>query len=66
MAVIKRKFQSQQMKIATKILVSECDYTVPEQDLDLRMGNLPALPKSNFIISDVRPIDKDEDLNDHI
>ena len=56
----------EQMKIATKILVSECDYTVPEQDLDLRMGSLPALPKSNFIISDVRPIDKDEDLNDHI
>lgn len=44
----------EQMKVATRMLVSECEYSVPEQNLDLQMDNLPALPKSQFIISNIQ------------
>ncbi|MCB5191480.1 cytochrome P450 [Methylobacillus arboreus] len=38
------------MKTITQVLVHELEYTVPEQDLQLNLGSIPALPPSGFII----------------
>lgn len=42
------------MKAAARFLTSNIAYTVPAQDLRIDRGRLPALPRSRFIISNVR------------
>ncbi|HWP18983.1 MAG TPA: cytochrome P450 [Burkholderiaceae bacterium] len=43
------------MKLAAKVLAQRLTYQVPQQDLELDMARLPALPRSGFIIASVRP-----------
>ncbi|MGY1487884.1 cytochrome P450 [Methylobacillus pratensis] len=38
------------MKAITQVLVHELEYTVPDQDLRLDLGRIPASPESGFII----------------
>lgn len=42
------------IEAATRLLVTGMRYDVPEQDLRIDLGRMPALPKSRFIISNVR------------
>jgi fatty-acid peroxygenase len=42
------------MKIASDHLVRNIEYQVPRQNLEINFSRLPALPKSCFIISDVK------------
>ncbi|MDF9797084.1 fatty-acid peroxygenase [Catalinimonas alkaloidigena] len=44
------------MKVALRNLVSAMSYQVPDQDLRISLSDLPALPKSRFIIKDVKRI----------
>ena len=41
-------------KVAVEFLVSAIAYEVPRQDLRVRLSRFPALPKSGFVIRDVR------------
>jgi fatty-acid peroxygenase len=43
----------EQMKTITRLLVREMRYTVPDQDLGINLGRLPALPNSRFVMRDV-------------
>lgn len=43
------------MKVACEFLTEQIVYDVPDQDLRIDMSRLPALPKSHFIISNVKP-----------
>lgn len=42
------------VKRATRLLTSAMEYRVPDQDLSVDLGRLPAIPASRFVISDVR------------
>lgn len=42
------------MKVASSFLAGRIEYVVPEQDLRIDRSRLPALPRSRFIISEVR------------
>lgn len=42
------------MKVAADFLTRQITYNVPEQDLRIDMSRLPALPRSGFIIDNVR------------
>lgn len=42
------------MKIALDVLAREIKYDVPEQDLRIDFSRIPALPRSRFVISNVR------------
>lgn len=42
------------MALATRLLVDGIDYEVPEQDLRLQRGRVPALPTSGFVLRRVR------------
>lgn len=42
------------MRSATRLLLDEMDYDVPEQDLRIVRGKVPALPASGFVMTDVR------------
>jgi fatty-acid peroxygenase len=42
------------MKRAVRLLAGELEYRVPAQDLALDWSRLPALPRSGFVIEDVR------------
>lgn len=44
------------MKRCLDILVNKMDYSVPEQNLGMSMTQMPSVPKSSFIISDVQRI----------
>ena len=44
----------EQMKVAVDMLVNHCQYEVPEQELQIDMDRLPAIPKNQFIIEGVR------------
>lgn len=44
----------EQMKVAVDTLVNHCQYEVPEQELQIDMDRLPAIPKNEFIIQSVR------------
>lgn len=44
------------MKVALDFLVFRLNYDVPDQDLNIDWGRLPAIPKSRFVISNVRLI----------
>lgn len=39
---------------ALRLLASEINYTVPEQDLEIDLARMPAMPASGFVIEDVR------------
>lgn len=41
--------------LALRMLTREMSYIVPEQDLQLDLSRMPALPRSRFIIESVRP-----------
>ena len=43
-----------QMKAFCSFFVNAIDYEVPDQDLDLETGELPPIPKSRFIMRNVR------------
>lgn len=43
------------MKVACEFLTEQIVFDVPDQDLRIDMSRLPALPKSRFVISNVRP-----------
>jgi fatty-acid peroxygenase len=40
-------------KTAARLLASEMDYDVPEQDLRIDLARIPAIPKSRFVIANV-------------
>lgn len=42
------------MKVAALFLAQAVQYDVPQQDLRIAMTRLPALPRSGFVISNVR------------
>lgn len=42
------------MKVAVDFLARDLAYDVPEQDLRIELSRLPALPRSRFVISNVR------------
>ncbi len=42
------------LKSAVRLLVQEMRYDVPPQDLRIDLARLPAIPKSRFILRDVR------------
>jgi len=43
------------MKVAVRALTTRMSYTVPAQDLSIRLSRMPAMPQSGFVISDVTP-----------
>lgn len=43
------------MKRAVRFLTTRMRYELPEQDLSIAMNRLPALPRSHFIMSEIRP-----------
>ncbi len=44
----------EQMKAVSRLLAREVRYDVPDQDLHIDLGRMPALPRSRFVIRDVR------------
>jgi len=44
------------MKTAVRLLTKSMTYDVPPQDLTINLARMPAIPKSRFIISNVRPV----------
>lgn len=44
------------MKTAVRMLVSAMTYEVPEQDLQIDMSRMPALPTSRFVMTNVRKV----------
>jgi len=42
------------VKTAVRMLTAEMSYEVPRQDLRLPLSRMPAVPKSRFVIADVR------------
>ncbi len=49
------------MTAATHLLVDAMRYDVPEQDLSIDFARLPALPKSGFVMRNVRMVDGNHD-----
>lgn len=46
----------EQMKLAVNMLARQMEYQVPRQDLRISLTRIPAMPKSRFIIDQVRAI----------
>lgn len=44
------------MKLALKYFTTRMDYDVPEQDLSMEMNDFPPIPKSKFIIKNIRQV----------
>lgn len=44
------------MKAVLQLLTTQMHYEVPKQDLRISLSTVPAIPKSQFVISRVRPI----------
>jgi fatty-acid peroxygenase len=44
----------EQMKAIARVLVREMDYEVPAQDLSIDLARIPALPRSRFVMTEVR------------
>ena len=44
------------MKQAVRLLVRGMRYEVPDQDLRLRMSRMPSIPRSGFVIAQVRAL----------
>ena len=49
------RFSAEITKAAVKFLTEDIRYDVPPQDLSLEMTHMPALPRSRFVIRNVRP-----------
>jgi fatty-acid peroxygenase len=45
------------LKGAVKFLSREIEYEVPDQDLELQWSQMPPLPRSRFVIRNVRVMD---------
>jgi fatty-acid peroxygenase len=43
------------VKRAVRLLTTAMRYEVPEQDLSMDLGRMPAIPKSRFVIRSVNP-----------
>ncbi len=43
----------EQMKAATDVLVNGCRYEMPEQDLQIDMDRLPAIPRDHFVMTNI-------------
>jgi fatty-acid peroxygenase len=48
------RFSVEITKAAVRFLTEDISYDLPPQDLSLEMTHMPALPRSRFIISNVR------------
>lgn len=46
----------QQLKIATKVLAQEIEYTLPEQDLEVPKNRMPTLPESKVMLTNIRKL----------
>lgn len=44
------------MRHAARFLACELDYEVPPQDLSMRLSRMPAIPRSRFVLTEVRPM----------
>lgn len=44
------------MKRCIDLMVNKMEYTVPKQDLSLSMNQMPSVPQSGFVISDVNQV----------
>ncbi|EKK02416.1 fatty acid beta-hydroxylating cytochrome P450 [Rhodopirellula baltica SH28] len=44
----------EQMKAATDLLVNRCSYEIPEQDLQIDMDRLPAIPADHFVMTNIQ------------
>jgi fatty-acid peroxygenase len=44
------------MVMALTLLTKQMAYRVPEQDLSFDLASIPALPKSRFVIDEVRSL----------
>ncbi|WP_037254902.1 cytochrome P450 [Rhodopirellula europaea] len=44
----------EQMKAATDVLVNGCSYEIPEQDLQIAMDRLPAIPADHFAMTNIQ------------
>jgi fatty-acid peroxygenase len=42
------------MKVALEFLTKSVTYDVPEQDLRINLSRIPAIPRSRFVIANVR------------
>ena len=42
------------MKASLEFLIKELDYSVPEQDMGFSLSRIPSIPKSRFIMSEVK------------
>jgi fatty-acid peroxygenase len=49
------RFSAEITKAAVKFLTEDIRYDLPPQDLSLEMTHMPALPRSRFVIRNVRP-----------
>ena len=50
------------MKTAIRLLTRDVEYDVPQQDLRISLSRMPAIPRSRFIIGNVRQV---IDMHDH-
>jgi fatty-acid peroxygenase len=50
----------EQLKVIARLLAREMTYDVPEQDLGIDLGRMPALPDSRFVMRNVRAVARDE------
>ncbi|MBY7141613.1 cytochrome P450 [Virgibacillus sp. NKC19-3] len=48
------------LKESLNVLVNKLDYEVPEQDLSFSMNDMPSLPKSKMIITNVQRVEEHE------
>jgi fatty-acid peroxygenase len=44
----------EQMKAATDVLVNRCSYEIPEQDLQIAIDRLPAIPADHFAMTNIQ------------
>jgi fatty-acid peroxygenase len=46
----------EQVKTIVRLLTPEMRYDVPEQDLTINLGRMPAMPNSRFVVTNVRRV----------
>lgn len=44
------------MKVSLEYLVYNIEYELPKQNLDIQMGSMPSIPKSNIILMNIRKV----------
>lgn len=50
------------MKAGVELMATEMRYRVPQQDLEVSMSKIPALPQSGFLICEVAPVSRESEL----